>query len=408
MAIEPLTIKISEEKIEDLRSRLKNAKLAPDFNNSDWRYGTNRDYLESFIQSWIDYDWSATENEINSFANYTTTIEDLPIHFIYERGEGTNPMPLILSHGWPWTFWDYEKVIRPLTNPSAFGGNANDAFDVIVPSLPGFGFSTPLTTDGVQAVMTTDIWHRLMSEELGYERYAVGGGDFGAMIAQQLGQRHPEHVIGVYLTMASGARRSPEQKPDSAPPSTLETLLPLINGPTSRLNKEDFAPEETDWYEHLETRWASALSHVAVHTNDPQTLAYALHDSPVGLAAWLLERRRNWSDNNGNIEEAFSRKFLMDLVSIYWLTDSFFTSARWYWHTFRAKIDPPKNPTLARETPLGIAVSPKDLVYTPKKMVEENANLIHWTEHPRGGHFGPAEEPELFIEDIRKFFQKLR
>ena len=393
----------------DLKRRLANTRFPADFANDDWRYGMNREYLESFLRSWREeYDWRETEARINAFANFKVEIDGVPIHFIHERGHGPNPTPLILTHGWPWTFWDYERVIRPLTNPAAYGGDPADAFDVIVPSLPGFGFSTPLTVDGVQAVQAVGLWSRLMSEVLGYERYATGGGDFGAMISMQLGQQYPEHVDGVYLTMASGGRRAPASATPSSPTTTLAMLRGVLDGPTSRMNREDFAPEEAHWYDDLEERWVGALAHVAVHTTDPQTLAYALHDSPSGLASWLVERRRNWSDNDGDVEQSFSRQFLLDLVSIYWLTDSFVTSARWYWHTFRTPAPPPSNPEAARQVPLGIAVSPRDLVYSPKRWVEESSNLLQWTEHPKGGHFGPAEHPELFVEDLRAFFRKVR
>ena len=408
MQAEPFSVAIPQDALDDLRGRLGRTKFPRDFANEDWRYGMGRTYLEPFVQSWInEYDWRETESRINAFANFRVALDGIPIHFIHERGQGPNPIPLILSHGWPWTFWDYEKVIRPLTDPAAFGGDPADAFDVVVPSLPGFGFSTPLEVDGVQAWQATGLWHRLMTEVLGYESYATGGGDFGAMIAMQLGQHFPDHVRGVYLTMAS-APRSASAPQASPPPTTLATLLPLISGPTSRMRRDDFAPDEAQWYDLLEQRWVSALAHVAVHTTDPQTLAYALHDSPAGLAAWLVERRRNWSDNDGDVEQSFSRQFLQDLVSIYWLTDSFFTTARWYWHTFRTPPRPPSDPDRARQVPLGIAVSPKDLVYTPKKLVEANANLLHWNRHPRGGHFGPAEEPSLFVDDVRTFFRMVR
>ena len=407
MQAEPFTVAIPDAALEDLRSRIERTKFPRDFGNEDWRYGMNREYLESFLSSWAKYDWRETESRINAFANYRVMLDGVPLHFIHERGQGPDPVPLILTHGWPWTFWDWEQVIRPLTDPAAHGGDPIDAFDVVVPSLPGFGFSTPLEVDGVQTVQAVDMWARLMSDVLGYERYATGGGDFGAMIAMQLGQQYPDRVRGVYVTSAGGGRRA-SVSPPSSPPSTLTILRGILDGPTSRMEREDFAPDEAHWYDQLEERWVDALAHVAVHTTDPQTIAYALHDSPAGLAAWLVERRRNWSDNDGDVEQAFSRQFLLDLVSIYWLTDSFFTSARWYWHTFRTAARPPSNPEAARQVPLGIAVSPRDLVYSPKRWVEESANLTHWTEHPKGGHFGPAEQPALFVEDVRTFFRPLR
>lgn len=191
-------------------------------------------------------------------------------------------------------------------------------------------------------------------------------------------------------------------------PGSLRQLLGILNGPISRSSRDDFAPDERGWYALMEERWSTALSHIAVHTNDPQTLAFALHDSPAGLAAWLVERRRSWSDNNGDPEDAFSRQFLLDLVSIYWFTESLVTSTRWYWHTFRTPPQPVPDPVAAAKVPLGIPVFPKEMVFMPRRVVEENANLVHWTIQPRGGHFAAAEVPELFVEDVRAFFRKLR
>ncbi|MFN0095732.1 MAG: epoxide hydrolase family protein [Dehalococcoidia bacterium] len=406
MSPEPFRVAIAQDAIDDLRARLRRTRFPRDFANEQSTYGMQRAYIEPFLNTWLQADWRETEAAINAFANYGVVLDGVPIHFIHERGKGPNPMPLILTHGWPWSFWDFREAIRPLTDPAAFGGDERDAFDVIVPSLPGFGFSSPLEVDQVSAWKTVPLWDRLMREVLGYKRYAAAGGDFGAMITMQLGQHFPDVVRGVYLTMASAPRAA--RPPETPPPTTLRQLLGLIDGPTSRLKREDFGPEEQHWFDNLETRWVDALAHVAVHTTDPQGIAFALHDSPAGLASWLVERRRRWSDNDGNVEQALSRQFLIDLVSIYWYTETFFTTARWYWHTFRSGPAPVADPERARTVPVGIAVSPKDLVYTPRRIIEANANLVHWTEHPRGGHFGPAEEPELFIGDVRAFFRRLR
>ena len=221
-------------------------------------------------------------------------------------------MPLILTHGWPWTFWDFEQVIGPLTDPAAYGGDPADAFDVVVPSLPGFGFSTPLRVDGLQTSKAVDLWARLMTDVLGYERFATGGGDFGAMLSGTLGYRYPERVLGVYLTLPSLPSTSvPENLPE---PGSTSQLVGMLMGPAMRTSRDDFAPDERHRYDTMEERWKTALSHIAVHTTDPQTLAFALHDSPAGLASWLVERRRNWSDNDGDVEQAFSRQFLLDTV----------------------------------------------------------------------------------------------
>ena len=404
---EPFTVAIPDEAIDDLHRRLDNTRFAPDFANDDWRFGMNRDYLESFLHSWRhEFDWRETEARINAFDNYQVEFDGVPLHFIHERGKGPDPMPLILTHGWPWTFWDYEQVIRPLTDPAAFGGDPADAFNVVVPSLPGFGFSTPLRVDGLQTSKGVDLWAELMTDVLGYERYAAAGGDFGAMMSATLGARYPDRVLGVYVTLPSlPATSAPENPPE---PGSTQQLVGTLMGPSLRTSRDDFAPEERHRWDVMNGRWPTALAHIAVHTTDPQTLAFALHDSPAGLASWLVERRRNWSDNDGSVEEAFTRQFLLDTVSIFWFTESFVTTARWYWHTFRTPAQGVPDPEAARRVPFGMPVYPKEMVFVPRAAAEAAANVIHWTEHPRGGHFAPAEVPDLFIEDVRAFYRKLR
>ena len=404
---EPFTVAVPDEDIADLHRRLDRTRFPADFANEDWRFGMNREYLESFLHSWRhEFDWRETEARINSYNNYKVDFEGVPVHFIHERGKGPNPMPLILTHGWPWTFWDFEQVIRPLTDPAAHGGDPADAFDVIVPSLPGFGFSTPLRVDGLQTSMAVDLWARLMTDILGYERFAAGGGDFGAMLSGTLAYRYPERVLGVYLTLPSLPQTAvPANLPE---PGSTSQLVGMLMGPAMRTSRDDFAPEERHRYDTMEERWRTALSHIAVHTTDPQTLAFALHDSPAGLASWLVERRRNWSDNDGNVEEAFSRQFLLDTVSIYWFTESFVTTSRWYWHTFRTPPQAVPDPEAARKVPLGLPVYPKEMIFVPRAAAEASGNVVHWTEQPRGGHFAPSEVPDLFVEDIRAFYRKLR
>ena len=196
MQKEPFTINVPEDVLTDLHERLTKVRWAQDFANPNWEYGTNGDYLKELVEYWRDeYDWRKQEQEMNSFANYKTTIDGIPIHFIHEPGKGPNPTPLILSHGWPWTFWDFHKVIRPLTDPASFGGDPADSFDVIVPSLPGYGFSTPLTTPGINYWRTADLWVKLMQDVLGYDKFAAQGGDWGAIITAQLGHKHADKLI---------------------------------------------------------------------------------------------------------------------------------------------------------------------------------------------------------------------
>ena len=408
MSVEPFTVAIPDEAIDDLRARLRRIRWPADFNNEDWRYGVPRSYLESFVESWREYDWRETEAEINSFGNYRVTLDGIPVHFMYERGKGPNPLPIILTHGWPWTFWDWKEAMLRLTDPAAFGGDPADSFDVIAPSLPGFGFSTPLTVDGVQTQWTADLWATLMTDVLGYERFAAAGGDFGAGISAQLGHKYGDRVVGIHVSIAPTLGGAAGSGAGNLKPGSLLGLRRTLDGPTSRLSRDAFEPDEQWSWDMMDERWTTALAHVAVHTTVPQTFAYALHDSPVGLAAWLIEKRYNWSDNRGGIEKVPSRKFLLDLVSIYWFTESYVTSARWYWHVFRTPWDRAHERTPAIEVPVGVPGFPREMVFAPRKVVEANNNLTHWGKQERGGHFPAAEEPDLFVQDLVQFFRPLR
>ena len=385
MQPEPFTIDVPQATLDDLAERLRRSRLPLDFANDDWRYGTNRDYLEEFIEYWLStYDWRTHEAAMNAFANYRVEIEEVPIHFVHERGVGPDPVPL-LSHGWPWTFWDFKEVIRPLPDPAAFGGDPADAFDVVVPSLPGFGFSSPVTKPGVSPQKTGDLWDLLMRETLGYERYGAQGGDWGAIITGMMGHKFADHLIGIHVNLPA-----------------------LPGGALGRVRPEDYGPGEEEWHERMTTRMKSAQSHLAVNTNDSQSLAYALNDSPAGLAAWILERRRNWADTDGDVESRFSKDHLITTVMIYWVTQSFSTAMRFYWENAHDPWRPVHDRQPVVETPTGIAIFPKELLFLPRKIAEQEANLVHWSVMPSGGHFAQAEEPELFVNDVREFFRKVR
>src|SRR3989442_8298617 len=251
MRKEPFTIAIPETVLTDLRERLAKTRWSSDFANPRWEYGTNRDYLKSLVDYWRqDYDWRKHEREMNTFSHYQTTIEDVPIHFIHEPGKGPKPMPLILSHGWPWTFWDFHKVIRPLADPAAFGGDPQDAFDVVVPSLPGYGFSIPLTTPGVNCWSTADMWVTLMQDVLGYKKFAAEGGDWGAILTAQLGHKYADRLIGIYSHL----------------------MIPLSFFSGSLPGPEEYGPEEKGWYERTQGFFAGETGYMALQTTKPQTI----------------------------------------------------------------------------------------------------------------------------------------
>lgn len=386
MHIEPFTIAIPDEQIADLHQRLARTRLAEDFANDDWRYGTNGAYLKELIAYWHDhYDWRAHEREMNAWPHFRTVIDEVPIHFIHVRGKGPKPIPLILSHGWPWTFWDFRKVIGPLSDPAAHGGDPRDAFDVVVPSLPGYGFSTPLRKTGINFSATADLWVKLM-DRLGYPRFATHGGDWGAFVSAQLGHKYARNLYGTHFTIM--------------------TPLDLFSGGT--VPPEDYAPHEQARAERTQRFMQTGISHLVLQSSTPQSVANAFNDSPAGLCSWLLEKRRAWSDCGGNVETRFSKDELLTLVSIYWFTQSYGTSARYYYEAVHQPWQPSHDRMPVVEAPVGVAVFANEVVIQPRRWAERYYNLRRWTEFPAGGHFAAAEEPQAVIEDVRAFYRELR
>ncbi len=387
MRKEPFTVAIPEETLTDLRERLSKTRWPGDFANPQWEYGTNLTYLKELVDYWLHpYDWRQHEREMNTFSHYKTTIEEIPIHFIHEPGRGPRPIPLILSHGWPWTFWDFHKVIRPLADPAAFGGDPHDAFDVVVPSLPGYGFSTPLTKLGINFWRTADLWATLMQEVLGYKKFAAQGGDWGALITAQLGHKYADRLIGCHLNLM-------------APLNVFLGGLPEAS---------EYGPDEKGWYEKNLHFFTAESGYSALQTTKPQTLSYALNDSPVGLCSWILEKRRTWSDCGGNVEKRFTKDELLTTMTLYWVTQSFGTSARYYYEATHNPWQPAHPRTPVVEAPTGVAVFLQEVILLPRRWAERYYNLQRWTVMPAGGHFAPMEEPQRLVEDIRAFFRPLR
>jgi len=373
----PFVIDIPESQLADLRRRLDSTDLPPDYGNEDWRYGITSAYMAELLEHWrTRYDWREQERAMNAYAHFRTDIDGVPVHFVHHKGKGPRPIPLLLGHGWPWTFWDLHKVLGPLTDPAAHGGDASDAFDIVLPSLPGFAFSNPLAKAGVNWWRTADLWLELM-RRLGYERFGAQGGDWGAFVAAQLGHKHAGRMIGIHLHLA-------------AP-------LDLFTGGAPR--QEDYDADEEEWRKRGFHRPKASR---------PQTISHALHDSPAGLMAWLLERRRGWSDCGGNVETRFSKDDLITGTMIYWLTRSFAPSARFHYEAVKQPWQPSHGRTPVVEAPTGIAVFPRDVIVTPKRWAERYYNLKRRTVMPRGGHFAPMEEPALLVEEIRAFFRPLR
>lgn len=387
MKAERFDVAVPEAAVEDLRSRLANTRWADDLGNRDWRYGVEREWLEDMVRYWhTEYDWRAQERVINRLGNFRVTIGEVPLHFVHLRSGNPNAIPMLLLHGWPWTFMDFHALLDPLSNPVAHGGDILDSFDVIVPSLPGFGFSTPLTQTGLGVPRLAELFASLMTQVLGYERFAVGGGDFGAVISLQVAHAHPERVIGSFTT------------------------IPFYPGlDLTAITAEQHAPDEQWMLARKAETQDLIASHFTVQSLDPQTLAYALVDSPAGTAAWLWERRRSWSDCDGDLLAVHDRDFLCTLASIYWLTGTIGTSLRIYWESYHS------DPFLrlhdripAVEVPTGIAVHPKEVMLVPRSLAAAGTNLQRWSTMPRGGHFGFAEQPLALVEELRTFFRPLR
>ena len=384
---ERIRIEFGADAVADLRDRLPRTRWPGDFGNDDWRYGANEAWMRATLDYWRDgFDFAGLEAAVNRYEHYRVVIDDVPIHYLHVRGTGPAPMPLVLTHGWPWTFWDFQHVLDPLTDPAAHGGDPADAFDLIVPALPGYPFSGPLTTSGINVRATGARWVTLVQDVLGYGRFGVHGGDWGASVTAQLAHEYADRLVGAHLS--------------------LPVLLSVSY--YSGLGPEMYGPDEQGWYEKMQRRMATANAHVAVHTADPQTLAYGLNDSPAGLAAWILERRRLWSDHDGDVFDAISRDDLLAGLSLYWFGGSIGTSMRYYWEQWKnpVRIMHERSPEL--EAPTGIAVFPNDLIFVPRAVAERHTNLHRWTVMPRGGHFAAAEEPDLLVDDLRAFFRPLR
>lgn len=384
--IEEFTIAIPQADLDDLHDRLARTRWTDDFANDDWAYGANGDYLRELTDYWQHgYDWRAREAAMNALPHLITEIDGLPIHFVHVRGKGPNPKPLLLTHGWPWTFWDFQHLVGPLSGPVGHVGDVADSFDLVIPSLPGFGFSTPMTQSGINWWKTADLWMKLM-DRLGYDRFGAHGGDVGAFISAQLGHKYADRISGVHLTTPG--------------------KLSFMAGEGWDL--ADYAADEG----HLLARMADVgrreIGHFIVQSTKPQNLAVAFGDSPAGLLAWLVDKRFSWGDCNGDIESRFSKDDLLDNASLYWLTRSYHTSARYYFEGAHHPWQPSHDRSPVVEAPTGIAVFPAELTFAPRTAAERYYNLKAMTQQPAGGHFAPMEEPELLVDDIRDFFRALR
>jgi pimeloyl-ACP methyl ester carboxylesterase len=382
--IRPYRIKVADDAIADLRERLKRTRWPDDYVDRDWDLGTDQAYLKQLCAYWRDgYDWRQREAALNQWPHFVTRIDDLDIHFLHAKSSAPSARPLLITHGWPGSFVEMLKIIPMLTDPQRFGGDAADAFNVVVPSLPGFGLSGRPAKAGVNPPVIADIFVKLL-QRLGYDKFGAQGGDFGASITLWLARNHPDKVSGLHLNMIPGSLRPSREALAAKPPSEAERQL-LAAG-------ADFLEREGG-YSHIQR-------------TKPQTLGYGLSDSPVGLAAWIVEKFRTWSDCGGEVERVFTRDELLDNISLYWFTGTITSSVRLYRESSRVPL---QMKTGERVTPpLGFARFPKELVPPPRDWAERFFDITQWSEMPRGGHFAAMEQPALLADDIRKFFRLLR
>jgi pimeloyl-ACP methyl ester carboxylesterase len=374
----PFQIAVPDTVLADLRRRLEATRWPDAVEDAAWDYGSNLEYMKELVEYWrTGFDWRAQERALNRWTQYRADIDGLGLHFVYERGKGPAPLPILLSHGWPDSFVRMVKLIPRLTDPAAHGGDPKDAFDVIVPSLPGFGFSDRPTTRGFSVARIAESFAKLMRDELGITRFGAHGGDWGSAVTERLAAQSPDLLVGIHLTDIP--------------------YWSLLSVPSKELTEPEqrFLQAGRVWNR-------SEGAYANIQATKPQTLAFGLSDSPAGLAAWIVEKFRSWSDCD--IERCYSKDELLTNITIYWVTRTIHSACRTYYESMR---DLPK--TAQRiEVPTGVSQFPKELVLAPREFAERFFNVQRWKDLPRGGHFAALEEPDLLASEIREFFRPLR
>jgi len=381
MSANPFSIQIKQEVLDDLNYRLDHSRWPNQLKDTGWERGTETEYLRSLVSYWRNqFDWRKEEYELNSLSQFHCDVDGIDIHFVHEHGKGPDPLPIILTHGWPDSFIRYKKIIPYLTDPARYGGDPKDSFDVIVPSIPGFGFSGHPKQSGVNNYSISELWAKLMTDKLGYRKFAAGGGDIGSGITRYLALNHPDLLFGIHLT-------------------DIGILRNLITAQ----NLTGFSEEELQYKKTAQEWMAQEGGYISIQSTKPQTLSYSLSDSPVGLAAWIIEKFRSWSDCKGDLRQRFTVDELLTNIMIYWVTNTACSSTHLYYENTHSL------PLMGHiDVPTGIALFRADLLKPPKKWAEQNLNIIHWSNIPHGGHFTAMEEPELMADDIRSFFRQFR
>jgi pimeloyl-ACP methyl ester carboxylesterase len=381
MEIRPFVVDIPQAVLDDLRERLARAHWPDEVDDAGWDYGTNLAYLKSLAEYWrTRFDWRAQERAMNALPHFRADVDGPGIHFIHARGRGPAPLPLIVTHGWPSSFAEMLELVPLLADPGAHGGDPADAFDVIVPSVPGFGFSDRPTRRGMTRSRVAALLAELM-RGLGYERFCAHGNDIGAVITGWMAYDFADRLIAMH------------------------TMMPGFPSPVIGRDVRPFTPAEQAFAE-LQARWQQDEGgYNLIQETRPQTLAYGLHDSPIGLAAWILEKWRAWTDPTGDVERYFSRDLLLTNVTLYWVTGTANAANRSYYERARE----PRRITSRIAVPTGVALSTEAVQRVPRERAERSyADIRRWTEFPRGGHFLAAEDPGLLAQELREFFRPFR
>ena len=379
----PYRVDVPPSTIADLKLRLRHTRW-PDEPTRDWRYGASPAFIRELVAYWIDsFDWSLEQARINTLPHFQASIRGRAVHFIHARGRGQHPLPIVLTHGWPSTFLEMSRLIPLLTSPAEHGADPADSFDVIVPSLPGFGFSQPLPI-GAALDEICATWHELLTNVLGYRSYGAHGGDIGASVTARLAALYPESLTAIHLTSVSG--------------SAILRYLGDGARPVSGAERE-FLDAQARWYDE-----EGGYAHL--QRTRPQTLAFALSDSPVGLCAWIVEKLRAWSDCGGDVERVFSKDDILTGTTIYWITETISSSMRMYFEMRATPWQLGPNEWVA--TPTGVALFPADIAHPPREWAERVFNVVRWTELARGGHFPAHEQPALLAHELRELFRPLR
>ncbi len=380
LAVEKFRIEIPQSALDDLHERLVRTRLPEQIPDAGWDYGMELGYLTELLAYWRDeYDWRRAEARLNGFDHFLTEIDSTRVHFLHARSPEPDALPLVITHGWPGSIVEFLDIIGPLSDPRAHGGDPQDAFHVVCPSIPGYAFSGPTHERGWNSGRVAQAFTALM-HGLGYSRYGAQGGDWGSMISTQIGLADPEHVAGVHLNM-------------------------VIAFPPADLDMSALSDAERDSLASLDHYQRDENGYARIQGTRPQTIGYALDDSPAGLAAWIVEKFRAWTDCAGDVERCLTKDVMLDNIMLYWLTGTAHSAGRLYYEVEHGGASAPN----ARvEVPVGVSAFPGEVLRFPRSWADQRYNIVRWTDMPRGGHFAALEQPELLVDDVRSFFRMVR